>query len=84
MAGPRRREAPLVGVGDVRLVCQDGRYLLIQGTSAIDVTSVIGPVNYPLGHAVLRVRVAQGKPVALRWQDVTAVEAEDAGELVAP
>lgn len=69
MAVPRRREAPLVGSGEVRLVNQDGRYLLVQGVSAVDVTPVLGRVNYPLGQVTLRLRTWQGKAVPLRFAD---------------
>lgn len=74
MAALRRREVPLVGSGPVQLVLQDGRYLLIQGVSAIDVTSIIGDVNYGLGRVALGIRLSRGKTVAVRRQDEPDVE----------
>lgn len=81
MAALRRREVPVVGTGPVQLVLQDGRYLLIQGVSAIDVTSVIGDVNYGLGRVALGVRLSRNETVAVRWQDEP--DAEVVGQLAA-
>ncbi len=65
MAGPRRRVVPVLSDGEVRLVRQDGRYLLASGDAVIDVTGVVGHVNYPMGQVVLRLRVRAGERVAL-------------------
>lgn len=69
MAGVRKQQVT-VSTGDVRLVRDAGRYLLMQGDTAIDVTRVMGMVNYPLGTVSLRLRVSNAGRMSVR--DATA------------
>jgi len=68
MAGVRKQQVA-VSAGEIRLVREAGRFLLMQGDTAIDVTPVMGMVNYPLGCVTLRVRVSTGQRVSLRTAD---------------
>lgn len=76
--GGRKREVQ-VASGKIELVREDGRWLLMQGASALDVTEVIGHVNNPLGTVSLRVREATA-PRRLALSD--APVAEPSAELV--
>lgn len=68
-----RKQQATVGTGEVQLVRQAGRFLLVQGDSAIDVTSIMGMVNYPLGCVTLRIRVSAGKRLSVRGADGTVL-----------
>lgn len=72
MAGVRKQQVT-VEAGPLELVGRDGRYLLVQGETAIDVTEVMGLVNYPLGCVTLRLRVLDGRRLTVRDAEPVAV-----------
>lgn len=80
MAGIRKRQVT-VGTGKLELVREPGRCLLIQGDVAVDVTSVLGLINYPLGCVTLRLRVSDTPRLSLR--EAPGVTADADTELAA-
>lgn len=48
----------LVGDGPLELFHNGDKYYLSQGEVAVDITSIVQDVNYPLGKVVLRIRDA--------------------------
>lgn len=74
MAGSRRPRA-VVASGEVRLVRQDGRFLLVQGDTVIDVTRVMVAQNYPAGRVTLALRVSPGERLALAEPEPDSAEA---------
>ena len=64
MAGVRKQQVA-VATGELKLVREGGRYLLMQGDAAIDVTRVMGPINYPMGCVTLRLRVSNAGRISV-------------------
>ena len=61
-----RKQQVTVESGELTLVREAGRYLLIQGETAIDVTRVMAFANYPMGVVSLRLRVSSAPRLTLR------------------
>jgi hypothetical protein len=77
VAGARRRQAPVDG--ELRLVRQDGRFLLASGDAVIDVTRVVASVNYPMGQVTLALRVSPGERLTLPEAERETANAAPAG-----
>lgn len=53
----------LVGTGELELIKDDGKFLLVQGEVAVDLTSVLQSVNHSMGKVVLGIRESDHREV---------------------